>query len=325
MTGQKPTINQHDYALEGVIKPDLNSNPTKKNCDVAILAVDDDPNILHSTQALLRTRDYHCQIVDSGEAALSIFETQSIDLLLLDLSMPGTDGFSVLKSIKKKQYPIEVIIISGEATFENADKVYKSGACDFLKKPYKPKQLLSAIDSMVYKINLKRKLSYLKNQLELSEQKYRFIANNSPDIIYLIDQRGFFLYVNDRIFDLLGYKPEDLVGEHYTTIISGEDKQKAEFIFNERRTGDRSSKNIELLLKCNDSSSEPKPFESNTIIIELNSMGIYEDKKNGTPYLGTYGVARDVSERMKALETIHFQAYLNIIQRLLFYFCQPEQ
>lgn len=315
MSGQKPKISQHDSDFVSIIKQQSELKPIEPK-DIRILAIDDEPNILHSTQVLLQAKGFNCQIADGGEAGLKVLQTLNIDIVLLDLAMPEVDGYKVLKELDRLGINAEVIIISGDATFENAKNVFKNGACDFLSKPYKPQQLISAIEKIIYKIELKNQLKTVQSQLKQTEQRYRFIASNSPDIIYLIDDKGYFIYINERVVDLLGFLPEELIGKHYSMLIENDEAQKAGFIFNERRTGIRSSQNVELMLKCNDPFKESKIFESNTIPIELNSMGIYEDHEGGTPFLGTYGVARDISERKKAEETIHFQAYHDLLTKL---------
>jgi len=92
--------------------------------------------------------------------------------------------------------------------------------------------------------------------------------------------------------------------------------EQAKFVFNERRVGTRASTNIELRLKCKDDGA-PRYFETRTLPIELSSMGIYtgNSTKRDT-YLGTYGVARDITERKTAQETINFQAYHDLLTHL---------
>ena len=210
----------------------------------------------------------------------------------------------------------DVIILSGESTFKNASKVFKNGALDFLSKPYKTSELKSTIDNIAHKRGLNRNLKVMQNQLEESERRYRFIVSYSPDIIYMIDHKGFFTFVNDRVTDLLGHKPEELIGEHFSSLVHEDDIEIADHVFNERRTGERSSQNVEFRLISTNPEIHSKPFESNSIVIELCSMGVYENTTDGTPYLGTYGVARDISERKKDQEMIHFQAYHDLLTRL---------
>ncbi len=317
MTGTKPSIQLKEK--DDLISLMTSSPEQIKNIDKSqfqILLIDDNLNLLHSTKAIVEANGYKCIMADGGESGLNVLRAAPIDIVLLDLAMPDVDGYEVLETIQNEDIQCEVIVVSGEATFENATKVFREGALDFLNKPYNPSQLISVIDNVTYKINLKRYLKHISRTLEESEKRYRFIVSNSPDIIYMIDHKGFFTFVNDRAYDLLGYKPEDLIGEHFSALIYDDDLELANHIFNERRTGDRASHNVEFRLKCLDKDTPHKSFESSSIVIELSAMGVYQKEEGRFPFLGTYGVARDISERKKAQELIHFQAYHDLLTKL---------
>jgi diguanylate cyclase (GGDEF)-like protein/PAS domain S-box-containing protein len=317
MSGAKPFIQYRetdDLAPVLTNAPDPQKDFDKSN--FTILIIDDNTNLLYSTKSIVDANGYQCIIADGGEAGLGVLENLQVDIVLLDLAMPDIDGYDVLDAIHERNIDVDVIVVSGDATFDNATKVFREGALDFLNKPYNPSQLLTVIHNVAYKRNLKLHLKHTQKQLAESEKRYRFIVTNSPDIIYMIDHKGFFSFVNERVSELLGYKPEDLIGEHFSALVHEDDIIIAEHVFNERRTGDRASQNVEFRLKCMDPEAGSKPFESKTIVIELCSMGVYNCKQNGTPYLGTYGVARDISERKKAQEMIHFQAYHDLLTRL---------
>jgi diguanylate cyclase (GGDEF)-like protein/PAS domain S-box-containing protein len=317
MTGTKPSI-------QGKKKSDLNSLMSSsldqiKNIDKSqfqILLIDDNINLIHSTKAIVEAYGYKCIIADGGESGLNVLRTTTIDIVLLDLSMPDIDGYEVLETIRYEDIQCEVIVVSGDATFESASKVFRDGALDFLNKPYNPSQLLSIIDSVAYKTGLKRQLKHISQTLKESEKRYRFIVSNSPDIIYMIDHNGFFTFVNDRVYDLLGYRPQDLIGVHFSTLVYDDDLELAKHTFNERCTGDRTSQNIEFRLKCLDRDTPHKSFELNSIAIGLSAMGIHQQGEECIPFLGVYGVARDISERKKAQDLIHFQAYHDLLTKL---------
>jgi diguanylate cyclase (GGDEF)-like protein/PAS domain S-box-containing protein len=317
MSGTKPSIQtKNTDGLAAIMKSSTISAHDIDKSGFVVLAIDDNINLLYSTQALVEANGFQCIIADGGEAGLNLLATAHADILLLDLSMPDIDGYAVLQQIQQQKMDIDVIVVSGETTFDSAAEVFRNGAIDFLPKPYKPAQLISTLDNIAQKRELKKNIKRMQAQIEESERRYRFIVSYSPDIIYMIDHKGFFTFINDRITDLLGYRPEDLIGEHFSALVHEDDLATAEHIFNERRTGDRASQNVELRLKSTDPDVQPLTFESSSIVIELCSMGIYENRSDGTPYLGTYGVARDISDRKKDQEMIHFQAYHDLLTRL---------
>ncbi len=280
-----------------------------------ILIVDDDPGMRQSTLDLLSVQGYNCQLASGGNEALEILSQLKIDLILLDLNMPGTNGQYVLEQVSNKYPDTNVIIVSGETTFDNATNALRQGADDFIRKPYASDELIKIIHNVLDKRNLQQKVARMHQCLRASEQRYRFIVSNSPDIIYMLDQKGHFIFINERATTLLGYTPDKIIGRHYSKFVHPDDLEKAKFAFDERRTGMRSSQSVEFRLLCYDN----KPiryFESHTITIELNAMGIYEEGTALENFFGTYGVARDITERKRAEEVINFQLYHDLLTKL---------
>ncbi len=316
MSTNKPYIQDRDDQISMIMSSVPHVGKDFDKSDILVLVIDDNSNLLYSTKSIIEANDYQCIIADGGEAGLNVLHKMPIDIVLLDLAMPDIDGYEVLETIQQEAINADVVVVSGEATFANATKVFRDGAIDFLNKPYDPSELIRTLDNVAYKRHLKHHLHSTQKQLQESEKRYRFIVSNSPDIIYMIDHKGFFTFLNERVEELLGYKPEDLIGEHFSMLVHEDDLMMAEHVFNERRTGERASQNVEFRLKCLTDGVDSKPFESKSIVIELSSMGVDDKKREGIPFLGTYGVARDISERKKAQEMIHFQAYHDLLTRL---------
>jgi PAS domain S-box-containing protein len=193
------------------------------------------------------------------------------------------------------------------------------GAYDIFRKPYNFDELEHAIRNALDKSRIEEEKSQIQSRLEHSEQLHRYMVDNSPDLIYILDLEGRFTFVNNSVKRLLGYDKAQLIGKHYSDIVVEEDRLKAEYVFNERRRESRSNRNVELRLKCIPTDPS-RPFEVTTRPIELNSMGIYavdasEDKEVAT-YQGTYGVARDISSRKEAEKMITYQAYHDLLTKL---------
>ena len=103
--------------------------------DTLLLIVDDEERFLKTTSALLAKRKCTVFTATNGMDALKILEDKKIDVVILAVKMPGMDGVEVLHKIKKKQYPVEVIMLTGHSTTESAVEGLKAGAFDYLMKP----------------------------------------------------------------------------------------------------------------------------------------------------------------------------------------------
>jgi diguanylate cyclase (GGDEF)-like protein/PAS domain S-box-containing protein len=258
---------------------------------------------------LLSLRGFDHQVCTSGAEAINCLSHESFDAILLDLNLPDMGGLDVMEHINKANIHAPVIIVSGDGSINSAIKALRSGVYDYVRKPYEPEQLLKTVGNAIYKTKLERANQAIYTKLEHSRNLYRYLIDSSPDFIYTLDQDGLFNFVNDRASDLLGYTKEELLGQHYSFIVFEEDIDRAKFVFNERRTDDRTQINIELRLKCKNADPKFRHFEATFITIVLKSKGLYSDDDGIQPFLGTYGVARDISDRKKIEEAVNYQAY----------------
>jgi len=281
-----------------------------------ILVVDDDPVVLKSLKDLLAIRGFNPNIAIGGQEAICQLDQNDYDLVLLDLHMPYVNGHDVMDHINKNKIDTSVIIVSGETSFEAAKNACTQGAYDFLRKPYATDELIITINNALKEKRLQKQNTFMQQQLSESERLHRYIVNTSPDIIYILDRDGHFTFINERIESLLGFSKEEIVGKHYSFLVHHDDMEQAKYVFNERRIGTRAAKNIELRLKCKDD-GKSRHFNNRTLPIELSAMGMYTaESESKNSYTGTYGVARDVTERKIAEETINFQAYHDLLTKL---------
>ncbi len=282
-----------------------------------VLIVDDQVTLLRSLQALLCINGYQVELASGGAAAIEKLKLQSFHLVLLDLQMPQVGGLKVLEYIRKENLDTEVIIISGESSFSALQKVLRLGAHDFIRKPYDPEELLSSVAKGVDRCLIRRSHVTVERSLTDSERIHRFIVNNSPDFIYMLDARGNFNYLNEKVETFLGYKRHELLGCHFSKIIHPNNAQDIHNCFSEHRTGERAARKIEMRLQVNPDNDRVKGLANHELIVELNAIGIYKKDRNGNKvFTGTLGCARDISERKKSEAHISFQAYHDMLTRL---------
>ena len=283
-----------------------------------LLVVDDEPLILEGLRRLLETRQYEVVTAGGGCEALIAIGKQQFDAILLDLGMPDLDGNEVLRFVNERSPDTPVIVVSGDSTIDAAIRALRGGATDFVRKPYEPEELLRRIDNTLTRRRLEMENNHILQRLQQSEKWHRFLVNSSPDFIYTLDCEGRFTFVNDRVESLVGYRPDELLGKHYSLIIHEDDIARAEHVFNERRAGDRSARNIEIRLKCNPGMRRPRLMNGRCKSVELTATGMYDEEASPFEqrFIGSYGVAKDITERKQAEETVHYQAYHDLLTGL---------
>jgi DNA-binding NtrC family response regulator len=102
---------------------------------VRVLLVDDEVELLESLQPVLERRGLKVMTAASGEKGLAILDETVIDVVVLDIKMPGLDGLEVLRRIKAKRPEVEVVLLTGHPTLDTAREGLKLGACEYLVKP----------------------------------------------------------------------------------------------------------------------------------------------------------------------------------------------
>ena len=95
----------------------------------------------------------------------------------------------------------------------------------------------------------------MESRLRRSELLHRFIVNSAPDLVYSLDREGRFAFLNERVEDLIGFTRNELLGRHYSALLIEDELESDRFGFNERRTGERASRNVEMRLR----SRRPQP------------------------------------------------------------------
>lgn len=118
----------------------------------SILVIDDDRAVLSTIKILLERAAHAVEAVDNSQAGLRLLETQRFDLLVVDIFMPGIDGFETMRLVHQSQPEMPVIVISGQqfssASEREPDFLYmatKLGAVSSLQKPFRPHELLAAV------------------------------------------------------------------------------------------------------------------------------------------------------------------------------------
>src|SRR5687767_14357754 len=130
-----------------------------------ILVVDDEPGLRESFHLILDD-DYEVIDVPDGPAALQVVRSSQVDLVLLDIRLPGMDGIEVLERIKAIDEALEVVLVTAVRTVRTAVAAMKLGAFDYLTKPFEEDELLSLVRRALERRSLEREVVYLRSELE---------------------------------------------------------------------------------------------------------------------------------------------------------------
>jgi DNA-binding NtrC family response regulator len=130
-----------------------------------LLLVDDDPNTLASLSRAFRLAGHEATVCDNAARAVELLRTESFDLILSDVVMPGKSGLELLEELKKNGVKTPIVLISGQANIEMAVRATKLGALDFLEKPLTTDKLLVTVDNALRLTRLEEENRELKHRL----------------------------------------------------------------------------------------------------------------------------------------------------------------
>ncbi len=129
-----------------------------------VLVVDDDPGVRESFRLILE-EEYEVLDAPDGRTALDVVRGRQIDLVLLDIRLPGMDGIEVLERIKAIDDAVEVVLVTAVKTVRTAVEAMKLGAFDYLTKPFVEDELLSVMRRALERRALEREVAFLRSEL----------------------------------------------------------------------------------------------------------------------------------------------------------------
>ena len=182
--------------------------PVVPETPAAVLVVDDNEMNRDLLSRHLEKQGYLAVLAEDGRKALDVLKTRRFDLILLDMMMPGMDGYEVLQILKgdAEYRDIPVIMLSALDELESIVRCLESGAEDYLARPYEPALLRARIGAC-----LRRKRS--EKALRDSERRLSDIINFLPDAAFVIDSEGKVIEWNRAVEEMTGVKAADIIGK----------------------------------------------------------------------------------------------------------------
>ena len=155
----------------------------------SILVVDDESEIREGLELLLNTEGYSTSSAETGESGLAMIEQTPFDLILLDVSLPDRNGLELLREIRHRDPNLSVVLITAYGSIDMARAAFKSGAQDYITKPWSNDELLIQVAQAVEGRRLREENVQLKRALK---QRYNFpnIIGKSDKMLAVLDLVG---------------------------------------------------------------------------------------------------------------------------------------
>lgn len=171
----------------------------------SLLVVDDEPINRELMSRRLSKRGFHIDLAANGEEALSCVESSAVDLVLLDVEMPGMNGLEVLKALRKTHTPAQlpVIMVTGKSSSEDVVMALEAGANDYVTKPIDFPVALARIQTQ-----LARK--HTEKALHESEERYSLAARAANDGLWDWDLLSGKIYFSPRWKSMLGWEEHEI-------------------------------------------------------------------------------------------------------------------
>lgn len=255
---------------------------------VNILLVDDRLDGLFTLEAVLKCPRYNLIKASSGREALAAILQFDFAVILLDVQMPGMDGFETASLIKEREKSRHIPIIFVTAINEDPfllHKGYEVGAVDYLFKPFDPRVLKSKVGVFT---DLHCKNRMLKEQTRLlqhSEESKRVIIESARDVIATTDMNGMITSLNPSFEAITGWKTHEWIGKRLETLIREEDRSRFLDFFGSALQGQN------VLFETSAVSGTQTP-----VYVEVSAKPLIQE---WAP-IGVIAVMRDISARIDA-------------------------
>jgi PAS domain S-box-containing protein len=173
-----------------------------------ILVVDDQLQNIQLLEGFLVRQGYEIIRAESGEEALGKLSGNHVDLVLLDVKMPGMSGFEVLTKLRadKKTLRIPVVMITSHNENDARVKAFESGCDDFISKPFDQYELLARVKSLL-------RIKFLNDEVDEAREFAENVINTVREPLISLDQELRVVTVSRSFYEFFKVKPEDTVGQ----------------------------------------------------------------------------------------------------------------
>jgi two-component system alkaline phosphatase synthesis response regulator PhoP len=184
-----------------------------------ILLVEDEPGLVLTLSDLLASAGYSVETAMDGISALEKASKQQFDLFILDVMLPGKDGFQVCRELHERGIEGPVLMLTARTQLADRVAGLKGGADDYMVKPFEPPELLARIEALLRRVNKQRQVSVSRfhfgdvevdfEKADVKKQgKPILLAGKELDLLrYLVNHRGMVVPRNDLLEEVWQYQP----------------------------------------------------------------------------------------------------------------------
>ncbi|MFB6166375.1 MAG: PAS domain S-box protein [Haloarculaceae archaeon] len=189
----------------------------------AVLFVDDAPDYLPRVEAALADaeREWTVRSVESGAAALSTLAEEAVDCVVADYALPDTDGLALFDRVRERAAALPVLLYTDAGDEAVAAEAVSRGVTDYLRRD--GEDAVARLTECLERVVTDRDAERRRRE---REERFRRLLAGSIDIITVIDEFGVVRYVSPAAERLLGYEPDELVGERVFEYVHPEDRER---------------------------------------------------------------------------------------------------
>lgn len=260
--------------------------------EINVLVVDDEEMIRIGCKKILSDMGMNVDIVENGKVGLDLIQKKKYDMVLIDLMMPGMDGMELLTRINQIDEKIVSIIITGYATIESAVQAVKSGAYDYLPKPFTPDELRAIATKGIERRRLLLEADALRqereqNLLEIASERSRTasIVNCMGEGLIATNRMGQLVLINPVAHKMLKIKDASIIEKHISNRLNNEELEQ--LILETLKNG------------LTEESFVTKEIEFDKIEERIYSITLAPIQEEKGEMLGLVAVLRDISQEKK--------------------------
>ncbi|MFB6084334.1 MAG: response regulator [Halorientalis sp.] len=190
---------------------------------VSILHVDDDPDMLSLSKTMLERRDIDVTTRTSAEEGLEYLAEHDVGCIVSDYEMPRTDGLEFLEAVREEYPDLPFILFTGKGGEEIASEAISAGVTDYLQKEPDEGQYTLLANRIVNLVDQYR----AEKAVERTQKRFSKLIEHSTDVISIVSPDARFEYLSPSAEHILGYEPEEMVGEYIFDYAHPDDRDEA--------------------------------------------------------------------------------------------------